>query len=385
MRPVDVGGGDLYVDKSLGSGGTGGTTVSSGASPLVARDATRSLSDVASLEWTLEASLPALFRRALPREWRLDAAEIDVAVVVTDIEAESRELVVGVLAYVVEEVEPRFGVKLDLALAVPFFGVFSEAVEGLKGCSSLLMTLPMGSPLSSAPSVATPNPMSARSFGILLSLEVPLALRARSMAPMPSHCEPLLAGVPGRLPVERVKLATLALALALLPLKPSNLRNASAVASSSIPDQPSCVPRSNECATLGDGCDCGRSLEETSGGVWEAPVPGLRKVKIEDEDGEGGRCEKSVVWTRRALSACVDEEELVDACRLCLSGGLAGLATILRLLLCARPELSRRRSFALLGLPTLRLLCLRTGVLSSFGAFSRSLEEPRRLDTRVPD
>jgi hypothetical protein len=253
VRPVDVGGGDLYVDKSLGNGGTGGTMASSGASPFVARDATRSLRDVASLEWILDTSLPALFRRALPIEWRLDAAETEVAVVVTDIDAESRELVVGVLAYVVEEVEPRFGVKLDRALAVPFFGVFSEALEGLKGCSSLLIALPMRSLLSAVPSDAKPNPTSGRSFEMVLSRDAPLALRPGSMGPIPSHCVPLLAGVPGRLPVERVKLATLALARALLPLRPSSFRRASAVASSSIPDQPSWVPRRSECATLGDG------------------------------------------------------------------------------------------------------------------------------------
>jgi hypothetical protein len=227
---------------------------------------------------------------------------MDVAVVVTDIEAESRELVVGVLAYVVEDVEPRFGVKLDLALAVPFFGVFSEVVEGLKGCSSLLIALPMMSLLSTVPSEANPTPTRALSFEIL-SRDVPLALRPGSIAPMPSHCVPLLAGVPGRLPDERVKLATLALGRALLPLSPSSFRKASAVASSSIPDQPSCVPRNREWATLGDGCDWESSLE-MSGGVWETPEPGcLRKVKIEEEDGDGGRCEKSVVCTRRVLSA----------------------------------------------------------------------------------
>jgi hypothetical protein len=88
-----------------------------------------------------------------------------------------------------------------------------------------------------------------------------------------------------------------------------------------------------------------------------------------------------VVCTRRVLSAWFDEEELVDACLLCLSEVFAGLGTILRLLLCARPALSRRRSFVLFGLPTLRLLCLRTAALSSFLSF----KEPRRLETRVPD
>jgi hypothetical protein len=67
-------------------------------------------------------SLPALFLLTLPEEWRPDVPETEVRLVPVDTEAESRELVVGVLAYV-EEVEPRFGVKLIRALT--FFGVFS--------------------------------------------------------------------------------------------------------------------------------------------------------------------------------------------------------------------------------------------------------------------
>jgi hypothetical protein len=58
-------------------------------------------------------------------DWRPDAVDIDVTLVVADIEAESREL--GVLVYVVEEVEPRFGVKLSLT-PVDFLGVFSWAI-----------------------------------------------------------------------------------------------------------------------------------------------------------------------------------------------------------------------------------------------------------------
>lgn len=98
--------------------------MSSCASPFTARDATRSFSDVASLECTLEMSLLALFRRA----FRTEVAETDVMLVAADMEAESLELavVVGVLAYVVEDAEPRLGVKLDLALPEPvFLGAFS--------------------------------------------------------------------------------------------------------------------------------------------------------------------------------------------------------------------------------------------------------------------
>lgn len=94
-----VAGGDLYVDKSFGKGGTGGTTSSSAASPFNANDATRSFNDAASPECTLEISLPALFLLAFPFpvECRPEAAETDVTDVAADIEAESREEVVGVL------------------------------------------------------------------------------------------------------------------------------------------------------------------------------------------------------------------------------------------------------------------------------------------------
>ena len=111
--------------------------VSSLPSPLEAREATRSLSEFASLEW-VDTSLPALFLLVLLTKWRIDDMEV-MLVAADDMVAESRELVVGVLVLVAEEVEPRFGVKLDLALAVPaFLGVFSMLVEGA-GCSSLLM------------------------------------------------------------------------------------------------------------------------------------------------------------------------------------------------------------------------------------------------------
>ena len=76
-----------------------------------------------SLAWPTEKSLPALLRRAFPDNCRPDVAETDVLLVAADIEAESRQLEVGVLAYVPEEAEPLFGVKLDRALAVPAFFV----------------------------------------------------------------------------------------------------------------------------------------------------------------------------------------------------------------------------------------------------------------------
>jgi hypothetical protein len=70
--------------------------------------AARSRCDAASLEWTLETSLLVLLRRAFPDV----RPETDVAAVVVDMEPESRELVVGVPVYVVDETEPRFAVKV---------------------------------------------------------------------------------------------------------------------------------------------------------------------------------------------------------------------------------------------------------------------------------
>lgn len=82
-------------------------------------------------------SLPALFRLILPRDWRLDIAETEVALVVAEREAESRELlVVGVLAYVVEDAELRLGVKLWRVVELPcFFDDLSG--EGELYCGSL--------------------------------------------------------------------------------------------------------------------------------------------------------------------------------------------------------------------------------------------------------
>lgn len=95
-NPVEAAGGVLNVEKSLGSGGTGGTKPSSWVSPFTANEATRSFKEVASPEWMLDTSLPALFRLAFPVECLPEVADTDVALVVTDMVAESLELGVPV-------------------------------------------------------------------------------------------------------------------------------------------------------------------------------------------------------------------------------------------------------------------------------------------------
>jgi len=57
-RLDDAGGGERYDERSLGSGGTGGTIALSDASAMAAIEDTRSFSKFASLG---EISLPALF------------------------------------------------------------------------------------------------------------------------------------------------------------------------------------------------------------------------------------------------------------------------------------------------------------------------------------
>ena len=54
----------------------------------------------------MEESLPPLFLQAFPEDCRPEAAETDVLLVATLNEAESRELIVGVLAYVPDDAEP---------------------------------------------------------------------------------------------------------------------------------------------------------------------------------------------------------------------------------------------------------------------------------------
>ena len=107
--PAEDCGGERYVDRSFGNGGTGGTSSPvSGWSLDDASDATRSFKNATSPD--CEASLPTLLRLALLVEWRPDCAEIEVRLVPADIDPESLELVVGVLVYVVDEAEPRFAV-----------------------------------------------------------------------------------------------------------------------------------------------------------------------------------------------------------------------------------------------------------------------------------
>jgi hypothetical protein len=62
---------------------------------------------------------------------------MEVTLVAADIDTESREL--GVLVYVVEEVEPRLGVKLSRAPVLDFLGVLST--KGKFVCSSLLIAI----------------------------------------------------------------------------------------------------------------------------------------------------------------------------------------------------------------------------------------------------
>jgi hypothetical protein len=92
---VDDWGGERKAERSLGSGGTGGTLSASKWSPFVASSAARSLRDATSLDCA-DPSLPALLGRPLPKECRFDVAETDVKLVAADIVPDSRELVVGV-------------------------------------------------------------------------------------------------------------------------------------------------------------------------------------------------------------------------------------------------------------------------------------------------
>ena len=105
-----ISGGDLKLDRSFGKGGTGGTAITSVDSPEMSK-AARSRCEVASLECTLETSLLVLLRRVFPDETRPEVAEMEVAAVVVDKEPESRELVVGVPVYVVDDTDPRLAVK----------------------------------------------------------------------------------------------------------------------------------------------------------------------------------------------------------------------------------------------------------------------------------
>lgn len=294
VRAEEVVGGDRYVERSFGRGGTGGTFPSSLPSPLTAMDATRSLTCAASADCAL-TSLLALFLRPLLDECLPpDTPDIDVALVAADIDAESREL--GVLAYVVDDVEPLLGVKLSLAGMAVFLGVLSRDKET---SSCVVFTARSATSGSSA---LSPRPISALSLTEELSFRPPLPRfdLPESEALRPSHCDPdLPEGVAGLLELDgRPKLPTLARARAPFPEIPSSLRSASAAASSSSADQPSWVPRKREWATLGEECIRRLSLEERcNDAIWVDGVFGalFRNWWMEVDDGDGGRCEKSVV------------------------------------------------------------------------------------------
>lgn len=74
---------------------------------------------------------------------RPEAAETDVLLVAVDSVAESRELVVGVLVYVVDDADPRFGVKLARWLIDVCFFAFSGGGElcCCCCCSSIMLAL----------------------------------------------------------------------------------------------------------------------------------------------------------------------------------------------------------------------------------------------------
>lgn len=148
-----------------------------------------------------------------------------------------------------EEVEPRFGVKLSLDC---FLGVFS----GYEPWSSLLMNEESNEVSEAIIDVFPDASLLPRRY-VLPRLDLPES----DALPTPSHCPLFPEGVVGRLEFEpRPKLAKLALDRAVFPLRPSSFRSASAVASSSSPDHPSCVPRSRECATLADAWPDGFSF-----------------------------------------------------------------------------------------------------------------------------
>ena len=109
---------------------------------------------------------------------------------------------------------------------------------------------------------------------------------------------PALAGVLDRLVLPTLLCAPmLERARADLPETPSSFRSASTVAWSSMSDQPSWVPRSSECATWdADAEDAwpGCSLAAWALGAALLPVLAWRRnCWMDEDDGDGGRCEKS--------------------------------------------------------------------------------------------
>jgi hypothetical protein len=83
--------------------------------------------------------------------------------------------------------------------------------------------------------------------------------------------------------VGRLPMLVRARACGLLPETPSSFRRASAVASSSIAFQPSCVPRRSECATALGVCEADDALLGGAGC--------FKKLWMAVDDGDGGRCE----------------------------------------------------------------------------------------------
>lgn len=276
------------------------STTSTGA----ASEAARSFWVAASTEW-LEVSLPALFLPGLPLDCRPpEDAETDVAFVAADNEAESRELVVvGVLVYVVDDADPRLGVKLARWVNDVCFFAFSSAGEPCCCWRSSSACPSAASEPTAASSMPSPRPTAARcelAWSLSLSLpeidpwELPRRLVRRFSTP--SHWPPALAGVLDRLVLPTLLCAPmLERARADLPETPSSFRSASTVAWSSMSDQPSWVPRSSECATWdADAEDAwpGCSLAAWALGAALLPVLAWRRnCWMDDDPGEGGRCE----------------------------------------------------------------------------------------------
>src|ERR1700761_8607982 len=100
---------------------------------------------------------------------------------------------------------------------------------------------------------------------------------------------------------------------------------------------------------------------------------------MDDEEGEGGKWEKSVPTAARLVSPTLEEDELSEACRLCCFS--------FRLLLIVNPVLSLRRSLPLLEeegeTVAVMLRCLRERGFSFLFLSFREVE-PTRLDTSEP-
>ena len=148
-----------------------------------------------------------------------------------------------------------------------FLGVWSTIGIGVSSALPRVSLAPeMPNPLSLrcalSRSLSLPSPplLPARSTSLRLILSFLSLLAGEGTPSTPSHCicpasaEPELKRLLGEAFLLLVLPAPkLCLALALFPLNPSSLRSIDAVVSSSIPDQPSWVPRRSECATAAFG------------------------------------------------------------------------------------------------------------------------------------